>query len=74
MAVYQKVVPEPIFELVLEIVRLSPGGPGAGGPSSGGPIPPPPHAAARGADIDEGSGSGSGVGSGTEWERVSEGN
>ncbi|ORY32130.1 mitochondrial outer membrane translocase complex, subunit Tom20 domain-containing protein [Naematelia encephala] len=74
LMIYQKVVPAPIFALLLELTSLTGGGMGGA---------PPPGASL--ADIDEGeitgspngatsatSGSGSGMGSGGEWERLSD--
>lgn len=72
--VYQKVVPEPIFALLLELTSLT--GEGPGGP---GGISVPPQPAASLADIDDGftasptgDSQGSGMSSGNEWEKVNE--
>jgi hypothetical protein len=73
-SVYQKVVPPPVFELVVQAMQLAPGG-GAGGAGAGG-LPlgvgtgmPAPTADASVTDIDESAPS---VGSGAEWENVNE--
>ncbi|KAK1927382.1 MAS20 protein import receptor-domain-containing protein [Papiliotrema laurentii] len=80
LMIYQKVVPPPVFALLLELTSAAGEAPSA--PASG-PVPIPPQPAASVADIDEASlespngqsqGSGSGFGSGNEWENVNEGN
>ncbi len=81
LIVYQKVVPAPIFTLLLELTSLAPtpsSGPGIGSGSGAGA--PAQRVEASVADIDDSSpvgsaqslGGGSGSGSGGDWEKLSE--
>ncbi|WVQ68543.1 hypothetical protein V866_000132 [Kwoniella sp. B9012] len=80
LGIYQRVVPPPVWALLIELTSLS----GASAASSSGPastaIPPPPQASV--ADIDDASpvvgeapsptSASASQGSGTDWEKVSE--